>query len=88
MIYISKGEDFDDSSNFAVYKKISELGKGGYGIVYYAQNTLNNEHVAIKMLDRTKVKSAGEIEVLFKEIQSLRNLLHKNILKIISCYYL
>ena len=55
LLYISKGEDFDDSSNFAEYTISRTLGQGGYGKVYQAVNRLSGENVAIKMLDRNKV---------------------------------
>ncbi len=39
-MYISKGEEFDESSNFAIYKVIESLGEGGYGKVFKAENPL------------------------------------------------
>jgi MAP/microtubule affinity-regulating kinase len=55
MLYISRGEDFDDSSNFAVYQVTRTLGQGGYGKVVEATHALTKECVAIKLLDRKKI---------------------------------
>lgn len=86
MLFISRGEEFDETSNFALYKKSRDLGEGGFGKVYEAKNRLTKEKVAIKMIDYSKIKNAKEIEMIFKEISALKILKHKNILKIITCY--
>jgi len=51
ILYVSFGEEFDESSNFAVYKMIRCIGEGGYGKVFEAKNRITKEKVAIKMID-------------------------------------
>lgn len=40
ILFVSFGDEFDDSSNFAVFKMKECLGQGGYGKVYEAKNRL------------------------------------------------
>lgn len=55
ILFASFGEDFDESSNFALYKMIRSLGEGGYGKVFEAKNRLTKEKVAIKLIDCSKI---------------------------------
>ncbi len=40
ILYISEGEDFDESSNFVLYKLIREIGEGGFGKVFEGKNRI------------------------------------------------
>lgn len=55
MLYISKGEDFDQGSNFAMYERQKVIGQGGYGTVYQGLNKMTNKQVAIKMVSEKKM---------------------------------
>ena len=55
ILFVSFGDDFDESSNFAVYKLKRCLGSGGYGKVFEAKNRITKEKVAIKMIDVSKI---------------------------------
>lgn len=55
ILYVSLGDDFDESSNFAAFKLIRCLGEGGYGKVFEAINIISKQRVAIKMIDSTKI---------------------------------
>ncbi|KAL4470208.1 hypothetical protein ABPG74_011819 [Tetrahymena malaccensis] len=89
ILYISPNkEDFDDSNNFAMYKILQKVGKGGYGSVYEAKHRITKERIAIKMINGSNIRSAKDIEMMFKEIGLLKNLNHKNIIKVLNCYTL
>ena len=51
ILYISKGEDFDENSQYAEYEIIRELGHGGFGKVCEAKHYLTGERVAIKIYE-------------------------------------
>ncbi|MEI7733219.1 MAG: protein kinase [Verrucomicrobiota bacterium] len=61
------------------YTLVRELGKGGMGAVYLAQNTANNEYVALKvMLPRVAVEPRAKMAFL-REIENTAALKHQNI---------
>ncbi|KAL4488184.1 hypothetical protein ABPG73_001595 [Tetrahymena malaccensis] len=88
ILYISFGEEFDESSNFAVFKLLRCLGEGGYGRVFEARNRISKEKVAIKMIDSSKIKNAKDTDMIYKELIALKNLNHRNIVKVYNCYTL
>ena len=57
ILYISKGEEIDESSHFAEYKLVRELGQGGFGKVYEAKHRMTKEKVAIKIAESTKART-------------------------------
>lgn len=57
ILYVSFGDEFDESSNFAVFKLNRCLGEGGYGRVFEAKNRISKERVAIKMIDCSKISN-------------------------------
>ncbi|MDQ7780442.1 MAG: protein kinase, partial [Planctomycetota bacterium] len=65
------------------YLLVTELGRGGMGVVYRAFDTKLKRHVAIKFLfgDSTKSQSEGsaEVERFFQEAQISAQLVHPNI---------
>ncbi len=63
------------------YKIESELGKGGMGIVYKADDTLLNRAVAIKFLNTSDINTEGKSRLL-KEAQAAAQLNHPNIVSI------
>jgi non-specific serine/threonine protein kinase len=63
------------------YKIESELGKGGMGIVYKAQDTLLNRVVAIKFLNTSGVGTEGKLRLL-REARAVAQLNHPNIVSI------
>jgi len=59
------------------------LGEGGFGRVYKATNKLTNEVVAIKYMDLTEnLKQADKIEEIYREAKILKQLTHKNIIRL------
>lgn len=64
------------------YKVISELGRGGMGVVYKATDSRNNQTVAIKMISGAGALHSGGRMGLVREARTLSELRHPNIVKI------
>ncbi len=68
--------------SFDKYTVIREIGRGGMGVVYLAEDTMLGRKVALKVLHRT-LTSGGEFEQRFwLEARTLANLAHPNIVQI------
>jgi hypothetical protein len=65
------------------YKIVRELGRGGMGEVYLADDTmLDDEKVAVKVLPTLLVRDARAIAALKKETLLARRLSHNNIVRL------
>jgi serine/threonine-protein kinase len=64
------------------YKILSEIGKGGMGEVYLAQDTKLNRKVAIKFLSDEFSKDADKLNRFVQEAQAASALNHPNIITI------
>ncbi len=64
------------------YKILSEIGKGGMGEVYLAQDTKLNRKVAIKFLSEEFSNDADKLNRFFQEAQATFALNHPNILTV------
>lgn len=66
----------------AIYKKLNEIGSGGYGTVYRAIRKEDNATVAMKVLNQPeKDEDVGRFE---REVKLQRSLNHPNIVHIIG----
>ncbi len=68
------------------YKIIKELGKGGMGIVYLAQDLLLNRKVAIKMLNPFLISDNEILERFKNEAKVQAQLIHPNIVTIFNFF--
>ena len=66
------------------YEIISKLGEGNFSIVYLSTHKLTKERVAIKVLDKTKIKNISDKTRIEREISILKKLHHFNIINIYS----
>lgn len=66
------------------YRLLRELGRGGMGVVYYAQDTLLGRMVALKTLYPSLVQDPIFIARFKEEARSIAHLSHPNIVKINS----
>src|SRR5689334_6872015 len=71
------GKRFDD------YHLIRELGGGGFGNVYLAEDVKNKARVAIKILD-TPLRNDKDVENYINEIRVLHRLKHPNIVPLLD----
>ena len=60
------------------------MGRGGFGRVYAAICQETNKRLAVKVVDTDK-EDDTEIQHIFEEIETLRQLSHRNIIQYISC---
>merc|ERR1712188_304934 len=65
----------------AKYKPIKPIGKGAYGVVCSASNTLTRERLAIKKISNA-FENVVDAKRMLREIKLLRHLQHENIIKI------
>lgn len=87
-LYVSKGEDFDQYSCFSDYEIQKQIGEGGFGKVVLGVHKLTHEKVAIKIVNTSLIGNAQDIDMVFREVEMLKSLSHKNIVKILNCYTL
>ena len=64
------------------YKFIKTIGEGTFGKVKLALHKLTEEQVAIKILEKKKIKNQKDYERIEKEIKYMKMLNHPNIVKI------
>ena len=81
---ILKEEDSNKKDKLSKYEIGQELGKGAYAKVKLAINKITKEKFAIKIYEKEKLNSNSKKSCVFKEIQILRKLNHKNIAKLIE----
>ncbi|CAM8975151.1 unnamed protein product [Rhodiola kirilowii] len=58
------------------------LGHGSFAKVYSARNVKNEQHVAIKVIDKEKILKGGLIAHIKREISILRRVRHPNIVQL------
>ena len=63
------------------YRIVRLLGKGGFGFVYEAQDTLLGEHVAVKELIPALVGDEIILKRLLAEAKATMRLAHKHIVR-------
>ena len=56
------------------------LGKGTFGKVKMAVHSLTNEKVAIKILEKSRIKDKKDIERISREIKILKKVRHPNVI--------
>jgi len=70
---------------FGHYEVVSELGRGGMGVVYKAFEPTLNRYVAIKVLGEHLLNDEGLIERFTREAKSMAAINHPNVIQV---YYI
>jgi hypothetical protein len=66
------------------------LGQGTFGKVRIGTHTITNEQVAIKILEKDKIKDKADVERVTREINILKKVRHPNVIQLYevnSLYY-
>jgi serine/threonine-protein kinase len=71
----------DRLGNWVIYR---ELGRGGMGRVYLAQEELTGRRAALKVLAAELAQDAGFLHRFHREIEALRKLEHPNIVRLFA----
>ncbi len=56
------------------------MGQGTFGKVRLGTHILTNEKVAIKLLEKDKIKDQGDVERVTREIHILKIVRHPNVI--------
>ena len=64
------------------YKIIKNIGKGNFSTVKLAMDKETSEKIAIKILDKVKIKNKHDMERIEREISMVKKIAHLNIAKV------
>ena len=72
----------EDKGLLSDYNIMGIIGKGTFSIVKLGENKLTKEKVAIKIMQKSRIKNKEELIRINREIEMLKNLNHPNVIKI------
>ncbi len=71
-----------EGSRFGKYRIIRQLGRGGMGVVYLAEDTMLAREIALKILDRAMTSDASFEERFRQEARIIARLKHPNVVQV------
>ena len=77
-------EDEEELKKLEKYKIDTILGEGSYATVKLVKNKINNEKYAMKIYDKKKINNTFKKNLIKNEIEILKLINHKNIVKLIE----
>jgi len=79
--------DFKNYEYVKSGKKNQILGAGAFGDVYLAKNKIDGKFYAIKHMEKSKIVEHGaKIDIVIREINIHRRLVHENVIRLFSHY--
>ena len=64
------------------FRILSKLGAGGMAAVYLADQLSLKRKVAIKILEKDRIKDKGDVERVTREINILKKVRHPNVIQL------
>jgi serine/threonine protein kinase len=85
---VEDGEISGPGAKVGQYDVTQYLGKGAFGLVWKAAvRGMENVDVAIKTIDRAKVRTAKEKQLVQDEIRSMQSISHPNVVRLFEPLY-
>ena len=81
--YIAHDESLPPGAVIALrYTVVRQLGSGGMGAVYLAEDALlNGDHVAVKVLHTSHLEDQNQVARFLREVQLMRRVQHHNVVR-------
>ncbi|WP_420263668.1 protein kinase domain-containing protein [Candidatus Magnetominusculus dajiuhuensis] len=83
-LQLIKQEEEDDTVSIKGYKIISELGKGGMGAVYLAEQAGTGLKVALKVMLSSAAVNDRAREMFLREVENTKHLKHPNVVGLLD----
>lgn len=81
-VMLTENNRLADGAAFRHYRIISQIGSGGMGEVYLAEDTILKRQVAVKLLNNVSANNPDHLNRFFQEARAASALNHPNILTI------
>ncbi|KAJ7962760.1 Non-specific serine/threonine protein kinase [Quillaja saponaria] len=81
-LYQNHPANFSRNILFGKYEIGRVLGQGNFAKVYHGRNLITNESVAIKAINKDKVKKQGMMDQITREVSVMRLVHHPNIVEL------
>ena len=82
MTELSDSENYEEEEIFSKYETKQPIGKGTFSTVKLGINKETREKVAIKILEKSKIKIKDDLERINREIKMLKDFNYINVIKI------
>ena len=82
MLSVSQSRLSFQESYFLFLDSGRSLGSGTFGKVRIGTHTITGEKVAIKILEKDRIKDKGDVERVTREINILKKVRHPNVIQL------